>query len=549
MSRRVVGRLGLALLVVLAGVAGPMSGSAAAEVVVSKDCDIEDLAFGGVYTVVNPEDSCGLYNDRSELSEIDAYASGLAMSDSRDAYLTTRNNLNQDVRGLMWMKGKAAAVEALNNNATEAEAKAAFSEAVNNYTSRLIKNDIRRHEAAMVQTAYLSNQTGGTATTVGTNVEAYSSLAQVVYRLPDGENITVDTTVTSTSGDKVLPFTYYGRFDIIDHFQTGWSSGELQLQTSSWAHGTADYNAKDQIYVGHPDISCGGDGVATYGDETKDGCRLTKAVDFNATAYQISEYLNAGDQVRANGDQYISDFYANYSAGEISSADLWDPITLAQEASTDYNSTGYYSFANAEVSALGLAGDTNISHTVETQLKTGELAEATNTTNATYKTTTHDATIEGTLFLAGSSSISLQTGTQYDPANLSGTPYMTVANATNTTTGEPIEGAGRIVELRQPFTIVEATDTQTGNTVSTTSAESKDYETTNATRLQDVIDELTQLREYYENQQTTTAGAPEPDIDTNSGLLSELSDFLGLTSGITAALLLGGAVLILRGRS
>jgi hypothetical protein len=167
---------------------------------------------------------------------------------------------------------------------------------------------------------------------------------------------------------------------------------------------------------------------------------------------------------------------------------------MATQASTDYNSTGYSGFSAAQAAALGISTDTNNSHVV-----THDWTRF-NATSDQQEMTTVNTT--GTLFYTGEDSPSLSTGSTVDPTNYSGGFYMAVSSME----GIDANATPQYVPLESNFTIQSATNTRTGEAVNTTTMEPRpEYSTTNVSNLQDQIDELQKLRDYYQ-QQTAAAG-------------------------------------------
>jgi hypothetical protein len=240
-------------------------------------------------------------------------------------------------------------------------------------------------------------------------------------------------------------------------------------------------------------------------------------VDTRAHNQRIDDMMAARSNVNSNIDAYADEVFAAYQAGELSTTDLLDPTTLASQASTSYNSTGYYSFASAELAAIGLTGDTNASHVVQTtwnrsyRNETGALVWDNRTVNVT-----------GTMFLTGSN-MSLETGTEYDPDNINGAEYIAVSSVENET-GTTLNYSEPYFEVTDNFTIVEATNTKTGETVNVTTAQEQNFSSTNASQLADELDRLQELRAYYEEQQAN-----------NGGGIS--FDFGGVETGVIIALL------------
>jgi hypothetical protein len=121
--------------------------------------------------------------------------------------------------------------------------------------------------------------------------------------------------------------------------------------------------------------------------------------------------------------------------------------------------------------------------------------------SGTSTTTTVNTT--GTLFYTGDDAPNLSTGSTIDPANHSGEFYMAVSSIEDVNESE----TPNYLPMNGSFEILSATNTKTGESVNTTSMEPRaNYTTTNVSTLQDQIDELRELRDYYQQQQTAAAG-------------------------------------------
>jgi len=504
------------LLVFTMIAAGPMAGTASADTTISTDCGVDD-AIRGLYSTIDPEVDCGLYSDQTqELNEHDAVTKAAALEASQTSYNNTRSNLLQDVEGVMFMKGKAAAIRALENGSNESEATAAFEAAVRDYTTRLTINDMRDAERRAFEIRYLAEEAGSTNSSTVFVTEARANTTTATYELwngtrfsmeiPNDDNRVVDPLRNAHIND--------GPINLVG-YENGWLTGD----------GDILFTERDSE-----------DGAQYSGAEQSDTYMA-----YNGYAYGVLqlEYHEAMTRVNSNGADFVSNAYPAVESGEIDPADLWDPLTLAQEASTDYNSTGYYSFSSASLSAIGLAGDQNVSHVVETQYTTSEYNGS---ENATLETATYNATIEGTLFLSGADSLTLDTGTTYYPSNLSGTPYMTVASATDST-GESINDTGAQIQLQNSFTILNATNTQTGDPVQTTSAEDKNYTTTNITEFKQTIDRLQNERQMLEEERSSWGGGDSTPTPENKQSSLDPAALLLITAGaaVIALLLKGGS--------
>lgn len=504
---------GAAASVAVIGVVGLMvtfgTGTVAAGAYGFQDCGVTDSAIGAFingFSSPNEEGTCRFNpedaGDYENVTQTDVYASALAMNDSQTSYMATRNNMAQDIRGVMWMKAKVEIIEGLNNGSTASEAKSRANSTIDNYTSMVIANGLDERDSRAQQLAYMANQTGADKNTTrsskvltSTGEGLYASTGWATVELPNGTNYTYDAPVSGTDTDSWI---------VISH-------SEISTVDYGWDHGTV--------------TSMGRDSKVNNSDDTASTVTFTPTErrDIN------DDYVNASQQVKDNINAYVDDVYTEYEQGDINTTDLWDPVTLASEAATSYNSTGYYAYSNAEIAALGVTGDTNVSHKIET---TRTVTEYNNSTG-TRETHTETVNITGTLFIANSGdSVSLETGQTHDPANITGTVYMTVSQMTNTTTGNATNYSDAYFEVTNPFTIHEATNTKTGEEVNTTTAETKDYTSTNASALEEQLQELKDLRAYYENQDPGGGGG--------------WFDGVGSKAGIAVALLGGGYLLAAR---
>jgi len=502
-ARRAAGRVLLALLMI-SSVVVASSGTAAADTTISTDCSIQDVAVGGLYTVVNQEDRCGLYNDRAEeLAKNDAQAAAVSLGSRRESYQTVRRNQAENLDAILYMQGKAAAIEALNNGATEAEAKEAWNETVYNYTSLIIRNSLNDYGARASQAAYLANQTGNDSEPPIDDITGRTY--QVTYNLPNDENVTVATVMSINSGNPATPLY---RMVWSGHPLSGTGPGQIHMIEVVGPDGQTWTDESQLIEQwAQADWSTLGDDVVVT---------LLQGQQFEESS--IRPVLDAQNRSIDNGERVVSNIYENYSAGEISTEDLWDPVTAAQEASTERGTTGYYAFSNAELAALGYTGDTNVTHVVETQITTETIGQ----NNSSVVSTTHNATIEGSLFLTDGE-MSLTTGQTYDPSNLSGSVYMTVATAENDT-GAEIRDMPDYIQIEDSFTIRNATDARSGEEVAVTEADDSNYESYNSTQVEKQLAELRRIR--YEIEQSRSdpviSGGGDGQQTQEASLLSDI---------------------------
>jgi hypothetical protein len=493
----------------LSGVGGPASPVETVQAGYFDGCEFSDsltLAIGASLGLSNQK--CTFWSpdtDPQNLTDTDAYASGLVGLSTSETYLSTVENTQQDTRSVMWAKAKITIVNELNNNSTSQEAMDAANATVENYTATLQQNVLADYNARIQQAAYLSNATGGTTTGgngnpskvtrgTGDQTDYYSEPATYNFTLADGSVATAYA--LGVHADQST--TYQAAF--VDSNQSWAGTQPDGLDPSSY--NVNSWTTPQDIYV----ASANFDNFTLYMDTSR----------YNGA---LAEYRRQQSQVQDNIAQYVTAVYAAYNAGEIDSTDLAlsDPTTIATQASTDYGSTGYYGLASAQLAALGMSGDTNASHVVNTTYSRQVVQ------NDSLVWQNESVQVTGTLFYTGEDSQNFTTGQTYDPDNLGGVVYMSVSEMENRNTGETVNSSG-FVTLSENFTVTEATNVRTGESINTTTMETRNYTSTNATQLEQELQELRETRQFYEDQ-----------LADSSGGIS--FDFGGVETGVIIALL------------
>ena len=494
----------------IGGLGGPASPVETVQAGYFEDCTFSDsLTFAVGASLGLSNQDCTFWtpdSDVENISKTDAYASGLALQDSSESFTTTSSNFNEDRASVAWAKAKISLVNDLNNNVSEANATANAKEVVREYYSNAAKNVITDYSAKASHTAYIAgqldeNDDGAAVAHQGENMKAGTdtnsddrgwadSTAQLNVTFSDNTSATYEIPVkVETDGDyhPVTPYNSYG--GLVDF-------GEVTMENQTTLF-------TENMSTG----SSSGSNTVTIFDGNQDPASETMILEAHKYANELDALDTQSSQVTSNIDQYATDVYAAYNAGEINATDLAnaDPQVIGTQAATDYNSTGYYGMANAQLSALGLSGNETISHVVNT------------TDNGSSRT------IEGTLYYTGEDSQTFDSGTEYDPANLNGSVYMTVASLEDGS-GNAVNHSGGFYYVDENFTISSATNTKTGEAVNTTTMETRDYSSTNASLLAEEIDRLQEQRAYYEEQQAASSGGIS-------------LDFGGVETGVILALL------------
>lgn len=429
-------------------------------------------------------DVAGCEPDMASSTQLDMFHAAASLNQSEQEMFIVMSNRLQDTRGVAYTEAKIAAVEALNAGANQSEAQDAAREAVGEYYSTIQSNILTRWEAGTAQADYIEDariDAGGTGwqyvqTSTGIHGDggnAFDGKATATVTLADGTERTFTTFRTGTTVVTPLP-----------------------TKTNSSEGTVAD-----------------GYKVRVYSNEDRNASTVILPADqYQGILYEVEAQ---DDAVKANIGTLVSDVYNRYQAGEIDDTDLLSPVELASRAASNYDSTGYYSFAAAELSSLGYGGDMNASHVVT--------IESVNESTGAYE----NVTKEGTLFYTGDDLGNLSTGQRYVPSDYSGIFLLATA-----------EG---IMEINDPFTIDSAIDVTDGTELATTDLESYDYNTADAETLLLMLEELKDLRESIENSETQSSGGG----GFNFGF--DLSGFsiAGIPGAVVVGLVILGTVFLL----
>ncbi len=363
-------------------------------------------------------------------------------------------NYLTDARQTAYSEGKLSAWNAIANNATEEQAKIEANTSADGYYHSMQDNlaSVYATSASNAEYTYSReyNQTDATG--------------EWVYPVYDNGTETNFAANPWVTAEIDLPM------------------GTVEMRTYRLEDGSVvtPYPNKTSVagggpYVAGPKLHV--EGPANSSD-TLSGGAYTVVADSGKFADTNDRIEDQRAQVKDNLALFINETMSTRNASEINASDVLSPAQIASRASTDYDSTGYYGFAAAELAAQGKAGNLSMSHTVVL----GDGSE-----------------VEGTLFYTGNSeNLTLTQGKMYEPGNYSGT-FILAAN----------KDEGGIQELTSPFKIKEQRNTKTGEVVNTTSVERYTYNTTSTGNFSSDIQSLEQLAAAYEEQQTlASSGGP-----------------------------------------
>ncbi|WP_411964535.1 hypothetical protein [Haloferax sp. YSMS24] len=487
-----IGSLALAGMLVTTAATAPVAAQSSTVTIEYEHCGVNDLIFQAFSKLTGGDEPACLqggisYDDYANISATDGYAASLSVKDSVDSYSTTTQNRLQDTRTIAYSKAKISIINDLNNDTALTQAKNNANISAADYYAQVEANTLRDWNAKMAEMKYIN---GSEATVYhyepGDTQQEWQPLGEW-GDIPEGF-YEYPYTLTNGSTINVTVF-MQGHYENED--PNDGTIDEIVLVAplpDSELDAVADY-----IATLHPTDS--GYGYSQYTGPA-DGIGIKDPVSTNNTViiqnqdYRdiLNEIYNQKQQVTNNMGPVADGYYSTYNAGDIDSTDLarMDPSVIANEAGTEFNSTGYYSYAAMQLAAIGYKGNLNNSHTLTVHNANGS-----------------DTIVNGTLFYTGDDApAGWDTGTRYNFSDYNGTFYFAFQETNSS-------GIYDLSDYGDGFTITEATNVKTGETVNTTSAHQYVYEDTNATALQDQIDELTQLRQELEDaisRTSTTSG-------------------------------------------
>lgn len=419
----------------------------------------------------------------------EVYSEFAERANTRELVLTTMDNRLQDTQNISWVKAKREAIKALNAGETEATATTNAQTVSQEYYAQIQKNLINHWN-------------------------------QMVSPIPE-----YSTLVTNTTNLAIGDVFYNGDVDGSTNFKIDPSGNDITVTSKTLVDGTTVSNV-NQIFFAVPADDGGQDNMTfnidSYPSSNIHSSGLLKVLPpdtqpqldlyppGNSTMYSNNLYtpkiwneiVNQSNTMDANIDQSVTDLYANVAAGDIDPTQYLDPVTLASEFSSDYDTTGRYAYAAAEAAVLGLKTDLKKAMTIElvdSQITvtgliwtnwdpegTGSLVtkrqydpSATNEEVYISFEYTGDAYIEGAdVFVKGSDTYERTTvnnSTEYDSIS-----------------SETIQVYFGTVS--EPFIIQEATDVETGETVDTVTMESKNYQTADTAVTTEELEQLLDLQ-------------------------------------------------------
>jgi hypothetical protein len=490
-TARVVG----AFLVVGAAMAGTpglgMVGTASASFGF-QDCGPSDSlvgAFISSFTSPNDSGTCRFNPDDPDVdvqnvTNTDAYAAALSASDQQTIFEDQTEAQLDTLYDTAWLESKAEVVECVEEGANRSECVARADNESDAAIGALQSRVINQYDAQVETTMYWANISSGVWYADDSNlrkeIEPSPFEDDYYYQTADNRTVNYSAPMYTDTGTR-----YY------------YSLGQGQALRAFNERGGPEGTDRHVVEATNPNNS-------------------DVAVVYNMTKYYL--FIEQSEQIEQriddNIETYVNGTYNQVNNGTLNATELAleSPTALASQASSDLNSTGYHSYAATSLAALGINGDLNASHTVNTTY----VRKSVNGTNRTYNNAT--VSIDGTLLYTGDDGPTVTRGETYNPDAYNGTWLMTVSQMTYQN-GTAVTYSDSAFILTENFTVVGQRDTRTGETVNATTMTVRDYTSTDPSDLENESASISKVREEYLSTSVGGASGIGPIFTDGSGNL------------------------------
>ena len=314
------------------------------------------------------------------------YARSVELRDSNAGVAAVMNNRIQDSKNIAWIKGKAAAIEAMNEGKSSTEAETAALAANDEYYSTIQENLLNHWNSVVDRFEHYLTLAEEHSDTSGLELCGLGGLTNLVEYRPVADSF------YTANGFKTGGYEEYTLKDgrVMD-VRVLYTYGVNSTGSDEWwYHLTQDGgDPTNSTYAAIHNTNKGEVADPDSGDRV------------NPVEWTIQLYNDADTEhstMASNLSAFVTDAYAGLQSGDISTADMIDPVTLASEYSSSYDSTGYYGYAAAQLAMLGVPTD---------------LAA-----NAVIRLESDEVTISGTLFVSDPPTEGLAVGSTYSPGSM-----------------------------------------------------------------------------------------------------------------------------------
>jgi hypothetical protein len=266
-----------------------------------------------------------------------------------------------------------------------------------------------------------------------------------------------------------------------------------------------------------------------------DGSDDEVIVNFDDYEQHFDEMQNTSEQVVANFKPYANKSIDAWQNGTFDPEDYLSPSTLMQEYTTQFEDTGYWTYAVTALSSAGL--------------------QAPSLNNTSHMVVRYDSAVNDSRDGQYKGLLMSQNGPTYpsDSDKTDGRWYSGYNYSTSNINGSVllVTWDGQQITLNGTFEIVEMYD-RDGNEIASVDTREVNYETTNTTKLEEKLDKLANLRAELESLQLKLLASDDGGSGDSGGLFDGLGlgglfsgNVFGFGLGIGHWILIGGGALLL----
>lgn len=408
-----------------------------------------------------------LKEEEQNQTALDVYNAGASLQSDSESTLAMYENYLHESEAYAWSEARAESVHAYENGTSKSSARVEAGQAIDGVYMSKQRNLIAEWNTKASQIRYLHNRaTEGselpddTVTAVDPACQDGNCGENAQYSSSDitgFKNITY--TLANGSQVDVLAIQVRDFYDEDSTLGTNYQYHNVLISPllEGMPKGTGTNNAPQhypRVVVQPPDGS-------EYDNKTM--------VEVNATRWRSihNETEETRQRLRDNSDEVVNETYDAYQDGQLNASEYVGPSTMAQEYATQYNSTGYYSYAAASLASMGL--------------ETPDM-----TTTSVMNVSVGGATYSGLLMSQSAPGGEWKANTTYEASNISGNQFV-------------VKTSGGIEELSGQFTVQEIQN-KTGHNVDSAEIKTYNRKTADSTEYVELQQEISDLQTEIESQ-------------------------------------------------
>ncbi|MFB6083931.1 MAG: hypothetical protein ABEJ94_06790 [Halorientalis sp.] len=354
------------------------------------------------------DDACSVTaKEAQDKSHADLYSYDLSTWDTSDAYLTTHENWEQEMRTTAMGRARMAVAKAINAGKSKSQVVYDAKQAVHQYYAMQQRQLIQSYERH-ARSIYYTTRSGYTSEIMtlhlvagsqegadtpdetnsywkpsdgldtdnfkklvffgGQGGELLQSSSDSTYHsyTRDGtpRNVTVKLANGNTTTVPVLGFPEAQEPDQSQPWTAEWRTTAMMFAPTNHTvtNDSATWTDAAGNQVDPNDNSVGQDTAGLVRVVAQSPTGDTSIV-FRSERYR-NAWVRLGqqdDQMVANAGTFAREAYAAYTSGDISLTEVAGPGNIAARAASDYQSTGYYAFVSTSLAAAGVSTDFNTS--------------------------------------------------------------------------------------------------------------------------------------------------------------------------------------------